>query len=148
MRRKNEGSKILMKCGSCSFTDGCCYTSLPPNVKCTITNEYHYYEDECNCEEARLSRDEELAMIKKLLNSKPFYGVDYGNLTAFSDTTTASEALEFSWPATAAVAVGCTSCLVCGEDVILHDFEVGPSVCHACKKAIKFIKEKFKDELA
>ena len=140
-----------MICGSCPFTDGCCYTSMPPKVKCTITHEYHYYEDECNCEEVRASRDEELAMIKKMLNNKPFVGVDYGNLVV-SDTVTAAEALDFSWSvpteSITAAAVACTRCLVCGEDVILLDYEAaGPRICSTCKKAIKFIKEKFMEEL-
>ena len=37
-----------MKCGNCDKTDGLCYTSDPPKVKCTITGEYHGYDDECD----------------------------------------------------------------------------------------------------
>jgi hypothetical protein len=96
-------------------------------------------------------RDEELAMIKKMLNNKPFVGVDYGNLVG-SDTITAAEAIDFDWSvkteSITATAVACTRCLVCGEDVILLDYEAaGPRVCSTCKKAIKFIKEKFREEL-
>lgn len=36
-----------MRCGGCNKTDGLCYTSLPPKVKCTVTGEYHLYDDEC-----------------------------------------------------------------------------------------------------
>lgn len=36
-------------CGGCKYTDGLCYTSNPPKVKCTITGDFHYYDDECNC---------------------------------------------------------------------------------------------------
>ena len=36
-----------MKCGSCNLTDGKCYTSNPPQVKCIVTNKFHYYNDEC-----------------------------------------------------------------------------------------------------
>lgn len=36
-------------CGNCNKTDGLCYTSDPPKVKCTITGEFHRYNDECNC---------------------------------------------------------------------------------------------------
>jgi hypothetical protein len=90
-------------------------------------------------------------MIKKMLNNKPFVGVDYGNLVG-SDTITAAEALDFSWSVPSesitAAAVACTRCLVCGEDVILLDYEAaGPRICSTCKKAIKFIKEKFREEL-
>ena len=38
-----------MKCGNCDKTDGLCYTSLPPQVKCTITGRFHKYDDECDC---------------------------------------------------------------------------------------------------
>ena len=37
-----------MKCGNCDKTDGLCYTSNPPQVKCTITGKFHYYGDECD----------------------------------------------------------------------------------------------------
>ena len=36
-----------MHCGNCDKTDGLCYASLPPKVKCTVTGEYHLYSDEC-----------------------------------------------------------------------------------------------------
>ncbi len=36
-----------MRCGDCDKTDGLCYASLPPKVKCTVTGEYHLYDDEC-----------------------------------------------------------------------------------------------------
>ena len=39
----------LRKCGSCSCTDGNCYTSNPPKVKCTITGKFHFYDDICDC---------------------------------------------------------------------------------------------------
>ena len=34
-------------CGNCEHNDGVLYTSNPPKVKCTITNEYHYNNDIC-----------------------------------------------------------------------------------------------------
>lgn len=37
-----------MKCGNCDKTDGLCYTSNPPKVKCTITGKFHEYDDECD----------------------------------------------------------------------------------------------------
>lgn len=36
-----------MKCGNCDKTDGLCYTSNPPKVKCTVTGNFHEYDDEC-----------------------------------------------------------------------------------------------------
>lgn len=35
-------------CGNCEHTDGCVYTSFPPQVKCTITGEYHFCNDSCD----------------------------------------------------------------------------------------------------
>lgn len=37
-----------MRCRDCDKTDGLCYASLPPKVKCTVTGEYHLYDDECS----------------------------------------------------------------------------------------------------
>lgn len=37
-----------MKCGNCDKTDGLCYTSIPPQVKCTVSGKFHFYDDECN----------------------------------------------------------------------------------------------------
>lgn len=37
-----------MRCGKCDKIDGMCYLSNPPKVKCTVTNEFHYFDDECN----------------------------------------------------------------------------------------------------
>lgn len=39
-----------MICQFCEHTDGCEYTSIPPQIKCTITNKFHYYNDECDIE--------------------------------------------------------------------------------------------------
>ncbi len=38
------------RCGSCSCTDGNCYTSIPPKVKCLITGRFHFYDDICDCD--------------------------------------------------------------------------------------------------
>lgn len=38
-----------MHCGNCTKTDGLCYTSNPPKVKCTVTGKFHGYGDECDC---------------------------------------------------------------------------------------------------
>lgn len=40
---------VTNRCGSCSHTDGMCYTSNPPQVKCTITGRFHFYDDVCDC---------------------------------------------------------------------------------------------------
>lgn len=37
-----------MYCGNCTKTDGLCYTSNPPKVKCTVTGKFHEYGDECD----------------------------------------------------------------------------------------------------
>ena len=43
---KQDGQEKL--CGGCEKTDGCVYTSIPPKVKCTVTGEFHNYDDVCN----------------------------------------------------------------------------------------------------
>ena len=35
-------------CGQCEYTDGLIYTSLPAQVKCTITNKFRFQNDYCN----------------------------------------------------------------------------------------------------
>lgn len=52
-RSDNEGKKAPTyirncSCGNCDKTDGMCYTSLPPKVKCTITGKFHLYGDTCD----------------------------------------------------------------------------------------------------
>lgn len=54
-----------MICGECNYTDGLVYTSNPPQVKCTITGEFHYNDDVCNCEFRRLWRDRHSNMADK-----------------------------------------------------------------------------------
>lgn len=39
-----------MICQFCEHTDGCEYTSLPPQIKCTITGEFHFKDHECDIE--------------------------------------------------------------------------------------------------
>lgn len=39
-----------MRCGICNKTDGLCYTSNPPKVRCTISGEFRNYDDACNIE--------------------------------------------------------------------------------------------------
>lgn len=143
-----------MNCGSCLLTDGCCYTSMPPKVKCTITNEYHLYGDECNCDEARISKEVELEQFKEKFINQPICAetLNSGDLVSSIVGNGEPVAYEFTgWQtgtlATEAIAVACTSCLVCGADIILSWYEGGPKICSDCQKAIKFIKERFKEEL-
>lgn len=45
----SESSKPK-RCGGCDKTDGMCYTSSPPQVKCIITGRFHFYDDVCDCD--------------------------------------------------------------------------------------------------
>lgn len=148
-----------MNCGSCPFNDGYCYTSLPPKVKCTITNEYHYYGDECNCEEARTQKEAVMDYFDQKL-SEPIMPVNYADVSVPNIVLTAEDTADFKGlldpslyadtlqgTTDVAVCVGCTPCLVCGDDVILNWLNGGPKICPTCQKAIKFVKEKFKKEL-
>lgn len=37
-----------MICGNCKKSGSMCYLSNPPKIRCTVTNEFHYLDDECN----------------------------------------------------------------------------------------------------
>lgn len=37
-----------MKCGFCNYTDGLCYDSNPPQVKCAITGKHRFYGSDCD----------------------------------------------------------------------------------------------------
>ena len=41
-------------CSICDKTDGMIYTSNPPKCLCTITNKFHYFSDECDCNKDKL----------------------------------------------------------------------------------------------
>lgn len=45
---------VMSMCGGCRFTDGLCYPSNPPQCKCSITGEFHYYDDTCNVQDEKL----------------------------------------------------------------------------------------------
>lgn len=171
-----------MTCDLCPYTDGMVYTSMPPKVKCIITGEFHEYGDECNCEDVRDSRAEELEKIKELINRpSAIMAINYDSDKAPAVTITGEEAAiayesllnlplygecdgtaeitvdpkvaafdrdTDAWKLTAPVEYGCTPCLVCGEPVGLYKmFDNRPKICNSCKKTIKFIKEKFKEEI-
>lgn len=132
-----------MTCGNCNMTDGCCYTSLPPKVKCNVTGEFHCYDDECNCEAIRASKVDEVAQLKMML-SQPLLTIDYNDLTDTSTAFCKEELADFNMTD---VEVGSTACLVCGERVGFKPMDGGPKICKTCKKTILYIKEKFSKEL-
>lgn len=39
-----------MNCEFCQYNDGCVYTSMPPRYRCTIDNEFHFGDYECDKE--------------------------------------------------------------------------------------------------
>ncbi len=171
-----------MTCGTCPHTDGLCYASMPPQVRCNITGEYHYYGDACDCREDLIaSKTEELEKIKELLN-KPgaLMAVNYDsdkapavaftgeeaaaaydsllNLPKYNECERLSDNKIFAesvmMPTTDLIdtlseqpCMYCTRCLVCDTDVPVYFLGGGPAICPECKKTIKFIKEKFKEEL-
>ena len=142
-----------MLCCNCPFTDGLCYTSMPPQVKCTITNEFHFYGDECNCVEAYVNKEAELEQLKVKYLDKPICQEILNRYSPLDGIANSSKIRTYGfndWQTSAIAAeaiVPRTSCLVCGADIMLSLCEGGPKICTACKKAIKFIKERFKEEL-
>lgn len=60
----------MRSCGNCDMTDGMCYTSCPPQVRCTVTGEFHGYGDRCNVEfmPARIGKPKE--HIRKICSSR------------------------------------------------------------------------------
>ena len=132
-----------MQCGVCSFTDGMCYTSNPPKVKCTLTGTYHYYGDECDCESIRSTREQENpSLIKSIVKD-----VDY--LSCPSLTLTERELAEFLASdsiAYEAVTTICVPCLICGEDVPMGLYGNSSKICDSCKEAVKFVKDKLMEK--
>lgn len=133
-----------MTCGMCPFTDGMCYTSNPPKRKCTITDEFHYYDDECNCEYSRLLKEKEESgesLIERFPDSAIRVNADSIAASEYDFPDTITEYI--CEPITT---IG-TPCLICVETVFVDIWGLGPKVCDSCKKAIELIKEKFKEEL-
>ena len=132
-----------MRCGGCSFTDGMCYTSNPPKVRCTLTGNYHYYEDECDCESSRCMKEQESSsLIKSVVKD-----VDY--LSCPSLTLTERELAEFLESdsiACAAVTTICVPCLICGEDIPMGFYGNSSKICDSCKEAVKFVKDKLMEK--
>lgn len=132
-----------MTCGMCPFNDGMCYTSNPPKRKCTITDEFHYYDDECNCEYSRLLKEKEKSgesLIERFPESAIRVNAD--NIAAggyeFPDTIT-------EYICEPITTIG-TPCLICGETVFLDIWGLGPKVCDSCKEAIQFVKDKLMEK--
>ena len=121
-----------MICGVCKLTDGCCYTSMPPQVKCTITGSFHLYDDVCDCSADRMAKEtEETATVAGIaLPAETEYVFEGWLSTEIANAITA-----------------CTSCLVCGDSIPISCYESSPKICNTCKKTIKFIKERFKEEI-
>ena len=132
-----------MICGECKFTDGMCYTSNPPKRKCTITSEYHCYHDECNCEAFRLAKEQEQKQVLDILNTPPTLIADNAAINScFSE--------DFGKPLQDAfenVAIYSTACVICREPIAVNFLGGGPRVCEDCKKAVLFIRNRFKQEI-
>lgn len=132
-----------MTCGMCPFTDGMCYTSNPPKRKCDITGEFHYYDDECNCEYSRLLKEKEKSG-ESLIGRFP---ESISNLNM--DSIAASE-FEFPGTVTEFICEPITTlgvpCIICGETVSIDIYGMGPKVCDSCKEAIQFVKDKLMEK--
>lgn len=153
-----------MKCGNCEHTDGLSYLSDPPKTYCKLMIKYFPVDSECCCEEKRLMKEAELEAFKSIMNRPgALMAVNYDSDKAPAVTITGEEAAlayesllklplhgecEGDRAAVAAyTAVGSTSCLVCGEEITVNMWDSYIRICPSCKKAIKFIKEKFNKEL-
>ena len=118
-------------CGNCPYTDGCCYTTIPPKVKCTITDKFHYYDDVCDCEEQRMLKVvQDIKVTIERSDDCSTCGV-----IKVDDTNKISPIAQY------------TECMVCGMLIELSLYETGPKMCNECKRAVRFIKEKFREEL-
>ena len=140
-----------MTCGSCPYTDDCCYTSLPPKVKCTITGEFHYYGDECDCKDARETKEALLDTMYKTIR-EPILAYDPANppvLNGSVENTAKvdwSSLIKVSERATTTT-IGATNCLICGENIFINAGENSLKICDTCKKTIRYIREKFRAEI-
>lgn len=61
-----------MNCANCEHNDGMVYTSFPPKYRCTITNEFHFGDDDCNVEfapmEKKMTDKEALKVFSEISN--------------------------------------------------------------------------------
>jgi hypothetical protein len=132
-----------MTCGMCPFNDGMCYTSNPPKRKCTITGEFHFYDDECNCEYSRLLKEKETSG-ESLIECFPESAIRLN-----ADHIAASE-YEFPDIVTEYICEPITTfgtpCIICGETVFVDIYGAGPKVCNSCKEAVQFVKDKLMEK--
>ena len=132
-----------MQCGVCPFTDGVCYTSNPPKRKCTITGEFHLYDDECNCEHLILLKEKEKSG-ESLIERFP------KSITSLNADNVATSEYEFPDTVTGYICEPITTfgvpCLICGETVFIDIYGAGPRVCDSCKEAIQFVKDKLMEK--
>ena len=135
-------------CGSCPYTDGCCYTTMPPKVKCIITNEFHLYNDECDCEEQRMLKvvkDIKVTIESSEEDIKVINGTCDNMISADDISVSSTEAVIRTDHVS--VFADTTPCIVCGEPIDVNWHETRPKMCEECKRAVRFIKEKFREEL-
>lgn len=155
-----------MTCGKCLCTVGGEFLSMPPKVKCAITDEYHCFTDECNCDVARVTREaEQESILNELRKPGPIMAINYDGpnapsvsfsgeevAAAYNTLISAPKYDESYVPGTdellmSPTVTGATKCLLCGSEVSLTMYESGPKVCSDCKRIIRFVKEKHKSEL-
>lgn len=127
-----------MLCCNCPYTDGLLYLTDPPKVKCVITEEFHYKDFECNCECARLARANTMEDTAADTSVSVSVSVDNAEPINWDDA--------YSTVATIAPVYSFATCLVCRESFPVSVFESPTKICEDCKKAILFIKERFKGE--
>lgn len=130
-----------MTCGNCEYTDGMCYTSNPPKRKCELTGEFHFYDHQCDCNIVKLLEEQRQKEVEELLD-KPLIvklnAVDAGSVSEYLcpiENTVSTHTCRI------------IPCMICGQDLEVDLFTAGPQICEDCKKAILFIRNKFKEEL-
>ena len=129
----------------CPLTDGMCYTSNPPKCKCTITGEYHYYADECNCDMARTQKDfEHKSIIKNIVD--PMLDISYNSYGQLAINGFEASETESSIDLSVVASNYSTNCIICGEEVIIQEWESAYKVCNKCKEAIQFVKDKLMEK--
>lgn len=116
-----------MKCSSCPLADNLVYTSNPPQVKCSITGRFHFYDDECDCA---------ISSTEPITVKIPEDDIDLEK----------SRALLEEPIILVPTITGYFNCLICGSEIPVNLYENHAKVCDDCKKAIMFIKEHFRYE--
>lgn len=140
-----------MTCGSCPYTDGLVYTSMPPKVKCTITGDFHEYDEECNCDNARKVKENLDRYAEAKGEPRAHRGSIINNLAASAGAEIEPiKAVELGSTGIANIfdslchsEIG-TPCLICGESVAIEFVGGGPKICEDCKQAVLHVKELLK----